>query len=105
MSCNTGPPPASAGRGVGVLLGVLLAVVVLGDLPVVHAHDAPGLYDEDCPLERLAGAPPQVSLPQTLLLPLPVSAPEAVPTRPLAATGGALFAAFDSRAPPVLVLT
>jgi len=88
-----------------VLLGVLLAVVVLGDLPVVHAHDAPGLYDEDCPLERLAGAPPQVSLPQTPLLPLPGLAPEAVPTRPLAATGGALFAAFDSRAPPVLVLT
>jgi hypothetical protein len=105
MSCNTGPPRAARGRGVGVLLGVLLAVVVLGDLPVVHAHDAPGLYDEDCPLERLAGAPPQMSLPQTLLLPLPVSVPEAVPTRPLAATGGALFAAFDSRAPPVLVLT
>jgi hypothetical protein len=38
------------------LLGFLVLAVLGGDLPNAHSHDAdiPGLYNEECPLARLA---------------------------------------------------
>ncbi len=103
MSRNSGPPRLSVSLW-GMLLGVVLAVVVLSDLSVVHAHDAPGLYDEQCPLERLAAGAPYVSLPQALDVPNPVPALDPVPTVLVTASVGVPFASFESRAPPVLVL-
>lgn len=98
--CNTQPAREAIAR---VLLGVLVAVVVLGDLPVVHDHDAPGLYNEDCPLVRLAAAAPTVPLPQARGIPLPLPAPDGVPASPVLGSAVIRLASFESRAPPVLV--
>ena len=85
----------------GILFVVVLAVVIPSDLPVIHVHDAPGFYDEDCPLERLAAAKPPVPPPPDLAMskPVPVSAP--VPTILSSASVDGAFASFESRAPPV----
>jgi len=96
--------PRSPLRRIGVLLGFVLAVVVISDLPAVHAHEAPGLYDEDCPMERLAAPAPSVSLPQALDVPAPVPAPDPVPTVPVTASVGVAFASFEPRAPPPVLL-
>jgi len=44
------------------VLGLVMALLVAGDLPVVHDHAAPGFYNEDCPLARLATTSPRVSV-------------------------------------------
>jgi hypothetical protein len=48
-----------------LLLGLALFAV---DLPELHQHDGAtaGLFDEDCPFERLASAPPGAPLPHRL---------------------------------------
>jgi hypothetical protein len=48
-----------------LLVGLALFAV---DLPEVHQHDGAtaGLFDEDCPFERLASAPPGAPLPDRL---------------------------------------
>jgi hypothetical protein len=56
------PGSVSARHRVGALLAVLLAgILLVVDLPLVHDHDEPGLYNEACALDRLAagvrGAP------------------------------------------------
>jgi hypothetical protein len=84
-------------------LTVALALVLFGaELPVVHEHrgSTAGIYNEECPLERLAMAPggavladaPDAGVP---LLGLPVPPAPGAPapaTRPSLASG--------SRAPP-----
>ena len=39
-----------------LLLGFLVLAVLGGEIPEIHAHDdgTPGLYNEECPLVRLA---------------------------------------------------
>jgi hypothetical protein len=97
-----GDPRWPRGRIAG-LLGFVLAVVLVSDLPVVHAHEAPGLYDEDCPLEQLAAAAPHIALPTVPDVPSPTPAPDPVPTVRVTASVSVPFASFASRAPPVLV--
>lgn len=82
------------------LVGLILALLVVGDLPVVHDHGAPGLYNDECPLARLATMSPRASVsqdPDPSWLPC---MPEAVPTAPPVVL--ALFspASFAPRAPP-----
>ncbi len=82
---------------------VLVALVVVGsEIPVVHHHGGPtaGLYNEECPLERLATAPggaiitddPDGASP-LLALPVPLAPDDpAAPAHPSLPSG--------SRAPP-----
>ena len=84
------------------LLALLALAVIGAEIPDVHAHDGetPGLYNEECPLARLAvpgwGLP--ALAPDTLPQPDPVSDPAAAPApadRPAAPR-----TAFAARAPP-----
>jgi hypothetical protein len=87
------------------LLGVLALVVLGAELPEIHEHggSTPGLYNEDCPLARLAVpswgmpalAPP--TLPQPEVLPDPGLPPT------IAAPSAAARWAFAPRAPPATV--
>ena len=84
----------------GLLAGLVLAVLVVDELPVVHDHDRPGIYNEECPLARLAAGGPRAALspsPDPILL---FCAPEAVPVAPPAVRAPVRLASFDPRAPP-----
>jgi hypothetical protein len=87
-------------RWAGGLVAALLITVFLGDLPEVHGHDAPGFYDEDCPLARLAAAGPRVPLPQPPDVLLPAPAVHPVPAPPVVAVAAVPRVSFDPRAPP-----
>jgi hypothetical protein len=81
----------------------VLALVLVSDLPVVHDHDAPGLYDPDCPLEQqAANAPPIVSSPSGPDVPHPAAALDPGPAELLIALVSDPFGFFESRAPPRL---
>ncbi len=88
-----------AGRS-GVLLALLLVAMVAGAVPVVHSHDAQGLYDQECLFSCLAAGKP--SLPSSVVaaqaqhVPVPDPTPVVVGLGPTEAT----LAAFDSRGPP-----
>jgi hypothetical protein len=84
----------------GALVGLILALLIVGDLPVVHDHDAPGLYDEDCPLARLGAVGPRASLALRPDLNLPAPAPEPAPVLTRALPSVVSPASFDPRAPP-----
>jgi len=92
-------------RQIAAMFCAVLALVVLAvDLPVVHHHhDTPGLYDEDCPLVRLAAGAPRVPQPHAVDAPRPLTAPDgplltaAVPPATLRAPSSA------PRAPPAVV--
>jgi hypothetical protein len=101
-SQNAGSP--SPGWCRGLLLAVVLTLLVASDLPVVHAHDAPGFYDEDCPLERLASVTRFVPLPSAPDVPHPAPAVDSVPTGVLSAAARVPCASFEPRAPPLLPL-
>jgi hypothetical protein len=68
--------PLRSWRSVGPALALILALFAT-DLPVVHAHanGHPGLYNEECPLGRLATPPSAVlrdaNQPATALGPAP----------------------------------
>src|SRR4029077_5047926 len=83
---------------VGALVALVLALLAASDLPVVHDHEAPGLYNEECPLARLATTSPQVSASPSPGLFLPARAPEAVPPAPRAVLAPFSPAPFDPRA-------
>jgi hypothetical protein len=87
---------------VGALVGLLILLVV-GDLPVVHDHDEPGVYNEECPLGRLATCPPGASAPDPMPAPglLPMF-DALVPSVSVEAPAGSI-APSAPRAPPVLV--
>jgi hypothetical protein len=92
-------------RGVvGALLGVLLAGVVLAvDLPVIHGHDQDGLYNQDCPLARLAAGVSRGPSADAMAAPRPLPVCEVVSLPPRAAPAPPLVAASASRAPPPVV--
>jgi hypothetical protein len=80
----------------------LLVFVVATEVPVLHAHDAEGaaLYNEECPLTRLATAPPGTTPAPAVQVSAPESVPAAFrPPRPIAPAGPAA-PAFAPRAPP-----
>jgi hypothetical protein len=83
------------------LVGFFLALLIAGDLPVVHGHDAPGLYDEDCPLARLGAIGPRASLAFGPNLSPPARAPEARPAVLSPLLSVVCPASFDPRAPPL----
>ena len=85
---------------VGALVGLVLALFVVGDLPVVHDHGAPGLYNEECPLARLATTSPRASVSQDPDPFLFACTPDAVPTAPPVALAPFSPASFAPRAPP-----
>jgi hypothetical protein len=94
--------PAFPWRSIGPVLALVLALLAT-DLPVLHAHHGPdvGLYNEECPLGRLAtprsAALPEASPPTAALGPAPD--PPLTPS-PLAPVSQPL-ASHDARAPPV----
>src|SRR5262249_43511334 len=99
--CRPGEMNSQARRTVGAMLGLVLALLVVGDLPVVHDHAASGLYNDECPLARLATASPRVSTstdPGPFFL---ACAPEAVPAGPHAILAPFSLTSFDPRAPPL----
>jgi hypothetical protein len=83
------------------LLGLLLVVLLGAEIPEVHDHDAstPGLYNEECPLARLAvpgwGLPPVAANLLSQPDPAPALAVAPVPDTPAAPRTG-----FAARAPP-----
>ena len=67
---------------------------------MVHDHATPGLYNEECPLARLAAGGPRVSRsssPDPMVL---LRVPEALPVAPHAAPAQGSPPSFDPRAPP-----
>ena len=84
------------------LLGLLALVVLGADLPEIHDHaaGAPGLYNEDCPLVRLAL--PTWGLPALAepTLPRPDPLPDTGPPPALAWPSATVRWAYAPRAPP-----
>ena len=99
----TPPWRSAAFIAVSVATVELLILLVVGDLPVVHDHDEPGVYNEECPLGRLATCPPGASAPEPMPAPglLPMF-DALVPSVSVEAPAGSI-APSAPRAPPVLV--
>jgi len=100
MAASRRPSRRAPSWQVGGLVSFVLTLLVVGDLPVVHDHDKPGLYNEECSLARLAdGAPraPVSSGPAPMLLLL---APDTLPVSVRAVVVFVGPASFDPRAPP-----
>jgi hypothetical protein len=100
INCNTETISCKSGRRRWVWPALLLAALVLGDLPEVHDHDAPGLYNEECPLARLAAPLPGVSAARAIDLPILGSTPHPAPVHPPVAWCGSSLRPFEPRAPP-----
>ena len=84
-------------------LGLLAVVLLAADIPEVHDHAGatPGLYNEDCPLGRLATSSWGLAAKASDPLPQPAPACEpATPSIPLEPSA-AVPPAFAARAPPV----
>ena len=85
------------------LLGLLAIVLLAAEIPEVHDHagTTPGLYNEDCPLGRLATLSWALAAEASDPLPQPdpacEPAPPPIPAEPCAAAPPA----FAPRAPPV----
>lgn len=85
----------------GALLGLLVAILLVGGVPAVHSHDGPGLYDQQCLLSCLAAGTP--TLPSSRVaapakhVPIPYPVPAVVVLGPAERT----LASFDSRASSV----
>jgi hypothetical protein len=78
----------------------VLVLLVVGDLPVVHDHDDPGLYNEECPLARLATTCPRASLSSAPDLSPVACAPETATITARAILTAFSPSSFDPRAPP-----
>jgi hypothetical protein len=91
-------------REVGALLCVLLAGVLLAvDLPVVHDHEEDGLYNQDCPLARLAAGVSRAPSPDAMAAPRPLPVCE-VPSATLwVEPAPPPVAASAPRAPPAVI--
>jgi hypothetical protein len=85
---------------VGAWVSLVLALLVMGNLPVVHDHEKPGLYNEECPLARLAAGGPRADLSSSPDLLVLLRAPEVLPVAPRAVPAQASLDSFDPRAPP-----
>ena len=98
--CNKTPARRRHAWWAGRLFGLLLALLVSGSVPTVHGHDAPGLYDEECPLVLLAVMKPGIPFPSMPAIAPLTRAPDLVP--PVLALGftDVSLASFDPRAPP-----
>ena len=100
------PPPASGRRGPRWVRGAVLAFVALAvlgaDLPEIHAHDADtaGLYNEECPLGRLALRSWGLAAPTRDILPQPDPAADPATPRASVEPSSPPRAAFAARAPP-----
>jgi hypothetical protein len=83
------------------LLGLLLVVLIGAEIPEVHDHDAStaGLYNEECPLARLAVPSWGIPIVAADILaqpdPVPALAAAPVPDQPATPRTG-----FAPRAPP-----
>jgi hypothetical protein len=91
-------------RRTGVLLGVLLAATIfVVDLPLVHHHDEPGLYNEECALDRLAARAPGAPSPDATRAPDPLPVCETVAETLWVEPLLPCLVASPPRAPPVVV--
>jgi len=84
------------------LLIFLLLALVGADAPAIHSHDAtsPGIYNEECPLARLA-VPAWARLaaaPEPIIQLAPVPSPALMPS--VAELGSPVPPSFGPRAPP-----
>jgi hypothetical protein len=99
-ACNTISARRRATWWAGGLFGLFLVLFVAGGVPTVHGHDAPGLYDEDCPLLCLAVARPGMPLRSVpAMAPLVLALDPVLPVLVLGLTDVSR-ASFDPRAPP-----
>ena len=98
--CNTIPAGRRHSWWAGGFVGLVLALFVAGGVPTVHDHDAPGLYDEECPLLCLAIARPGVPLPSVPAMAPLVSAPDPIPPVLVLGLTHVSRALSDPRAPP-----
>jgi hypothetical protein len=91
-------------RWTGVLLSVLLAATVfVVDLPLVHHHGEPGLYNEECALDRLAARPPGAPSPDATPAPGPLRVGETVSGTLWVKPPPPRLVACAPRAPPAVV--
>jgi hypothetical protein len=88
-------------RTIGPVFALVLALLAT-DVPVVHAHRGPdlGLYNEECPLGRLA-TPPSAALPDASPPTSPLGpAPDLASTSPAPAPAARPLDSSEARAPP-----
>ena len=83
------------------MFGLLLILLVAGTPLTVHAHDGPGLYDEECPLVWLTVAKPGVPFASMPALAPLVRAPDPVAVLVVADLAQVSPESFDPRAPPL----
>jgi hypothetical protein len=94
----------TARHRVGALLGLLLAGILLAvDLPVVHDHDEPGLYNEVCALDRLAAGAPGAPAPDATPAPGPLPMSETLSATFWVEPPLSPLVACAPRAPPTAV--
>jgi hypothetical protein len=99
LDCRRRSPWVRNGRA-AALVGLILALLVVGDLPAVHDHGGPGLYNEECPLARLATTSPRASVSRDPDLFLFACTPDAVLAAPRVILAPFSPASFAPRAPP-----
>jgi len=77
-SCRSDATGRLTRGGFKIVVCLLAALVLLAaDLPTVHEHHAPGVYNQDCPLARLAAVAPRTPLPDPIAAPRPLPVCEA----------------------------
>jgi hypothetical protein len=99
-ACNRIPARRRHACWASGVFGLFLVLLMAGTVPTVHAHDDPGLYDEECPLVWLAVAKPGVPLPLVPAAAPLVPAPDPVPPVLVLGFKNVSLASFEPRAPP-----
>jgi hypothetical protein len=87
-----------------VLWGLLAAAVLAVDVPVLHHHDGDGLYNQDCPLARLATGVARGPVPDAMAAARPLPARESVSPIPWIEPALPAAAPRAARAPPLAVV-
>ena len=86
------------------LFGLLVVLLLAGGVPAVHAHQGPGLYDEECPLVWLALPRPGAAVTSVPTVGPPAGIPDPVAVFVVTGPAPASLASFDPRAPPLPTL-
>jgi hypothetical protein len=87
------------------LFGLLVVLLLAGGVPAVHAHQGPGLYDEECPLVWLALPRPGAAVTSVPTVGPPAGIPDPVAVFVVTGPAPASLASFDPRAPPLPTLS
>ena len=87
------------------LFGLLVVLLLAVGVPAVHAHQGPGLYDEECPLVWLALPRPGAPVTAVPTVGPPAGVPDPVSEFVVTGPAPASLASFDPRAPPLPTLS